>query len=245
MCADEGHGPHAGVWCGRASAIQDGSPGTPPQRRRKKALLAPAQGAGTRIKLKVSGADIGCRANVLISGEAITPEQSQVGASDSGGRHHTGLFLSFALEERRYAIRLDLVERVLATVELIEVPRAPEIVPGLVDLHGHVIPAVDARRRFSLPTRPMQLDDRLIVARAGDRTVALLVDEVLDILEIATADVRPANGIVPGLDYLEGVLAAEDGTILIHDLGACLSLEEGAQLDRALAAASESVESTE
>ncbi len=140
----------------------------------------------------------------------------------------------FSLQEQRYAVDLAVVDRVLPAGELIRVPKAPAVISGLLNVHGEVVPVVDLRRRFSLAVREMTVNDKLILARAGSRTVALLVDAVMEITDGAGGAPIPADHIVPGLEYIEGVLALEDGTILIHDLQACLSLEEKAQLDEAM-----------
>lgn len=140
----------------------------------------------------------------------------------------------FALEEQRYALYLSAVERVLPAVELTPLPKAPEIVLGLLNLEGQVIPVVNVRRRFRLPDRDIDLRDRLIVAQTRKRPVALVVDSVPGLAALAEEQVTTANTILPGLEYVEGVARLEDGLILIHDLDKFLSLGEEKELTAAL-----------
>lgn len=140
----------------------------------------------------------------------------------------------FALEEQRYALYLSAVERVLPAVELTPLPKAPEIVLGVLNLEGQVIPVVNVRRRFRLPDRDIDLRDRLIVAKTRKRPVALVVDSVPGLAALAEEQVTAANTILPGLEYVEGVARLEDGLILIHDLDKFLSLGEEKELTAAL-----------
>lgn len=147
--------------------------------------------------------------------------------------------LGFTLGPRRYALRLAAVERVVRVVEITPLPRAPDIVLGVINMQGRIIAVVDARKRFGLPARRLTLNDHLIVARTPDRSVALLVDRADDAVECAAADITAAADILPGMDYVEGVAKLADGTLLIHDLATFLSLEEAASLDAAFDAAAE------
>jgi purine-binding chemotaxis protein CheW len=143
----------------------------------------------------------------------------------------------FSLDDRRFALRLHVVERVVRAAAIDLLPRAPAIVLGVVNLGGRIIPVTDPRRRFGAPGRALTPEDHLIVARAGGREVALLVDAVQDVVESHAAEVTPATEILPGLPYVEGVAKLSDGLIFIHDLDTFLSLDEARALDQALAAA--------
>lgn len=141
----------------------------------------------------------------------------------------------FTLDEQRYALPLSAVERVVHMVAITPLPQAPAIVLGVIDVRGRVMPALDLRRRFRLPRRDVSLSDRLIIAHASDRVVALAADAVSGVFGYCARDAVAAHDIVPGVAYTEGVLRLADGLVLIHDLGEFLSLEEQAALDRTLA----------
>ncbi len=147
--------------------------------------------------------------------------------------------LGFTLGHQRYALRLAAVERVVRVVEIVPLPRAPEIVLGVINMQGRVIPVVDTRKRFALPARRLTLDDHLIVARTPRRSVALLVDRVGGALDCAAADVVAGAEVLPAMAYVDAVAKLADGTILIHDLADFLSLDEEAGLDAAVDAAAE------
>ena len=65
--------------------------------------------------------------------------------------------------------------------------------------------------------------------------MALMADAVSGIFEYAEPDIVGAETIIPGLEYIDGVVKLSDGLILIHNLDRFLSLEEAESLDRAMA----------
>ena len=140
----------------------------------------------------------------------------------------------FNLDDQKYALFLSAIIRIIRVVEITGLPKAPEIVLGVINMHGLIIPVFDIRKRFRLPQREMQLDDQLIIASTSKRTVALLVDSVNDVIEIPEEKIIAGEKILPGLEYVEGVVKTEDGMILIHDLEQFLSLQEEKALHEAL-----------
>ena len=142
--------------------------------------------------------------------------------------------MAFDLETRRFALSLSAVERIVPMAEITPLPGAPEIVAGVINIRGRILPIFNVRRRFGLPEREVWLSDHLIIAATSRRTVALWVDQALGVLE--RSGESSAEGILVGMDYVEGVVKLEDGLILIHNLETFLSLDEGAALDGALAA---------
>ncbi|MBI3957216.1 MAG: purine-binding chemotaxis protein CheW [Chloroflexi bacterium] len=140
----------------------------------------------------------------------------------------------FAVEQQNYALRLSTVERIVRAVEVTPLPKMPEIVLGVVNVQGQIIPVVNLRRRFRLPEREIDPSDQLIIARTSKRTVGLVADEVRGVIDVTGEKVTAGGEVVPGLEYVAGVVRLEDGLILIHDLNTFLSLDEEKVLDQAL-----------
>ncbi len=143
--------------------------------------------------------------------------------------------LVFTLDEPRYALPLAAVERIVRAVEVTPLPKAPEIILGVINAQGRVIPVVDMRRLFRLPVREIFPNDRFIIARTARRLVALVADDVAGIRELASRELVSAKKVLPFASFLQGVARLEDGLVLISDLDAFLSLDEERLLDAALA----------
>ena len=143
-------------------------------------------------------------------------------------------YVVFTLDGQRYALLLSDVERIIRVVEMTSLPKAPDIILGIINVEGQIIPVVNIRERFRLPRRELNLSDVLIIARTPKRTVALMADDASGVIESRKQEIVKAEKILPGMGYIEGVVKLEDGIVFIHDLGKFLSLEEEKKLDDAI-----------
>src|SRR3989338_6535865 len=140
----------------------------------------------------------------------------------------------FDIEGARYVLPLSAVEGILPMPAIAALPKAPPIALGAISLGGKVIPVLDLRRRLGFPPREFSLAARLMVASTRHRRLALPVDDVRGVQEVAQSSVTSPGALLPGLRHLAGIVAMPDGLLYIHDPEAFLSLEEEARLDAAL-----------
>jgi purine-binding chemotaxis protein CheW len=145
--------------------------------------------------------------------------------------------LLFELGSLRYALPAADVREILRAVAMAPLPKAPAIVEGIVNVRGTVVPVLDIRTRFRVPSKAVSHTDHLILASAGSRLVALRADRVLDLMDLDTSDIAAPGALVPGAEYFSGVARLADGPVRIHDLRTLLHDGEAAALDSALAAA--------
>jgi purine-binding chemotaxis protein CheW len=143
-------------------------------------------------------------------------------------------FVVFQLDQQKYALRLETVERVIPAVEVTPLPEAPDTVLGIINMHGQIIPVFNLRRRFHLPEREIDVNDKLIIAATARRIVALAVDSVNEITEPAEQEVIDTGTVLPLIKYVEGIMKLADGMVLIHNLDTFLSLNEEEALEEAI-----------
>lgn len=143
--------------------------------------------------------------------------------------------LTFEAGDQRYGISLPDVVEVFRAVSMAHLPKAPAIVEGIINLRGAVVPVLDIRARFGLPAKAVEPSDHLIVARAGERVVAIRADRATDLIQLAPDAVEDASGIVMGSRYVAGVAKLPGGLVILHDLGSFLSQAEADALAECLA----------
>ncbi|CAK0740321.1 Chemotaxis protein CheW [Gammaproteobacteria bacterium] len=124
----------------------------------------------------------------------------------------------FLLDEQRYALALDRVQRAIRVVAITPLPKAPPLLLGLIDLGGVAIPVMNARAVLNHPPRAVRLSDHLLIAKAGQQQVALLVDETLGVIDGVREDLVPADTILAKLDLIAGTAKHPEGLILIINL---------------------------
>jgi purine-binding chemotaxis protein CheW len=144
--------------------------------------------------------------------------------------------LVFTLDEQPYALSLHSVVKVIHAIEIRHLPNAPEIIAGIINVKGQIIPVADIRKRFGLIAHEIDPDDRLIIADTGKRQVAIQVDSVTGIGDLESGQQKQVKEMLPFAEHLRGVAKIDNELILIYDLEQFLNLEEENVLDQALKA---------
>ena len=118
---------------------------------------------------------------------------------------------TFRVGGEDYALDIMRVQEIIRPMPITPVPRAPAFLEGVIRLRGEVIPVVDVRKRFGLPVAPAGPRTRYLVVRVAGRRLALVVDEVCEVLRVHRGDLRAAPELV-GLDaprFILGVCGGE------------------------------------
>ena len=153
----------------------------------------------------------------------------------SGSFHPvTNQIVVFTLDDQSYALSLHAVVKVIHAIEIRRLPKAPEIISGIINIKGQIIPVVDIRKCFGVVAREIDPDDHLIITDTGKRQVAIMVDSVTGISDLTPDQLSNAGDSLSFARNLRGVAKVYDGLILIYDLDAFLSLDEEKELDHAL-----------
>jgi purine-binding chemotaxis protein CheW len=142
--------------------------------------------------------------------------------------------LLFELGGERCGLPSADVRELIRAVTIVSLPKAPAIVQGLINLRGRIVPVLDVRARFGIPSKPLEPSDHFVVAVAGTSLVAIRVDRAMDLARVDDRQIERAKGIVPGAEYVAGVAKLPDGLVLIYDLHVFLTESEGLALDEAL-----------
>lgn len=95
-----------------------------------------------------------------------------------------------------YVLPADDVLQMESYAGATRVPGAVAQMAGLVQIRGRVVPVLDMRVVFGLPTIPPTIDSRVVVMKKGERTVGLLVDSAREVLKIPGADFIPPPPVV-------------------------------------------------
>jgi purine-binding chemotaxis protein CheW len=67
---------------------------------------------------------------------------------------NTSQFCTFYLDKLLFGVELKTVQEVIRSLQVTQVPLAPQVVSGLINLRGQIVTAVDLRRRLEPPACP-------------------------------------------------------------------------------------------
>ncbi len=133
--------------------------------------------------------------------------------------------VAFFLAGQRYALPIDRVNEIQQIVAFSDVPSGGSAVVGMINLRGNVIPAIDLRRLVRLEPREYTLETPMIITWSRGQTVALIVDEVQDVLELPDGCLQGAPPMHALSSKMIGVCRMEDGLIYLLDVDLLLSAE--------------------
>jgi purine-binding chemotaxis protein CheW len=162
--------------------------------------------------------------------------ETQGQAADTASTGDEQQLVVFELGAEFYGVEISRVHEIIRLQSVTRVPRAPAFVEGVINLRGKVIPVVDLRRRFGLPSAEHTRASRIVVLEIGDQVVGVIVDGVSEVLRVNTATVEPPSPVVAGIDseYLQGIAKLPDRLVILLDLDRVLAREERRALDVAV-----------
>ena len=140
----------------------------------------------------------------------------------------------FTIDDQLYALPLNTVLRVIHIVEIMKLPKAPEIIKGIINVAGQIIPVVDVRKRFGVVTREIDPNDQLVIADTDKRKLALWVDTVNGVNSMTQQQNFETKEIMSFAQFIKGVAKIENNMILIYDLEQFLNISEEMELEQAL-----------
>lgn len=138
----------------------------------------------------------------------------------------------FDLAGEHYGVDIAVVEGIIKMQAITAVPHAPAFVEGVTNLRGKVLPVIDLRKRFGLPTANVTKDSRIVVVEMAGQTVGMVVDGVSEVLRISTEAIEPPSPIVTTLDsaFIRGIAKVGERLVILLDLSKVLSVQEATEL---------------
>ncbi len=66
----------------------------------------------------------------------------------AGYEQKAGKYLTFVLDDRRYAFSIKNIIEIIGIQDITPVPESPSYMKGIINLRGRIIPLIDMRLRF-------------------------------------------------------------------------------------------------
>ena len=135
-------------------------------------------------------------------------------------------FCTFYLDEQCYGLEVLQVQEVVRSQPLTRVPLAHPMVRGLMNLRGQIVTAIDLRRRLDLPERKDACEPVNVVLQTDDGAVALLVDEVGEVLDVNEQQFDRPSETLHGSsrDLIQGVYKLPERLLIILDSNRIVSV---------------------
>jgi purine-binding chemotaxis protein CheW len=135
--------------------------------------------------------------------------------------------VTFRVGRQEFAFDILQVERILRYSVPAPLPKAPRFLEGVMPYGESAVPVIDLRKRFELEA-PIQEETRLMVLELDAQRVAVLVDEVREVLRVDSTAISAPGPVVAGLAaaYISGIITRPGRTIIILNARKLLSSTE-------------------
>lgn len=145
--------------------------------------------------------------------------------------------VAFRVGPQEFALEILQVERILRYERPAPLPRSPDFLEGVITYDGLPVPAVDLRKRLELPA-PIDEQTRLMVLALEDQRVAVIVDEVREVLRVDSTTIVAPPPIVRGLAaaYIAGLVTRGERMLVLLQAAKLLSSTERLALADAVVA---------
>lgn len=162
----------------------------------------------------------GARPKPKKTGDAIEP--SRGGSDDIAPSGADGLELEriivFSMEGQRYALPIDVVQEIQQIVAFSEIPDHQAAVVGVINVRGQVVPAVDLRLLVGMPAKEYGLQTPMLFVRTVKGLVALIVDEVEDVIEVPPNSSQEPSRMYALADKLLSVVTLDTDLVFVFDI---------------------------
>jgi purine-binding chemotaxis protein CheW len=154
--------------------------------------------------------------------ETATKELNQ----QIGAHHRDGSqFLTFNLGEELYGVEILRVQEIKGYTTVTKIPNTPPHIKGVLNLRGTIVPIVELRTKFGMPTIDYTAFTVIIVVVVRDKVMGLVVDSVSDVLNIEKKDIQPPPqfGARVDVSFMNGIGRSGEKLVALLDMDRLLT----------------------
>jgi purine-binding chemotaxis protein CheW len=143
--------------------------------------------------------------------------------------------VGFRIGNETYGVRIASVREIVRVPEITMVPNAPEVIEGVINLRGKIIPVMDLRKRFGSSTVQPDKKNRILVVELENKLLGLIVSSASEVLKIPPSEIEPPASVFAESDasYVTGVGKLKGRLIILLDIARLLRQPEFKKFEEA------------
>ena len=141
--------------------------------------------------------------------------------------------VGFRIGNETYGVRIGSVREIVRVPEITSVPSAPDLIEGVINLRGKIIPVMDLRKRFGQTDIQADKKNRILVVELENKLVGLIVNAASEVLKIPPSEIEaPGSVFADGESgYVTGVGKLKGRLIILLDVSRLLHRTEFKRLE--------------
>jgi purine-binding chemotaxis protein CheW len=143
--------------------------------------------------------------------------------------------VGFRIGEETYGVPIGSVREIVRVPEITAVPNAPEMIEGVINLRGKIIPVMDLRKRFGSMATESDKKNRILVVELENRLLGLIVSSASEVLKIPPSEIEAPGAVFAEGEssYVTGVGKLKGRLVILLDIGRLLRQPEFKKLEEA------------
>src|SRR5438045_5104313 len=136
--------------------------------------------------------------------------------------------VGFRIGKETYGVRIASVREIVCVAEITAVPSAPDLIEGVINLRGKIIPVMDLRKRFGQSEIQHDKKNRILVVELDNKLVGLIVNSASEVLKIPPSEIEAPGAVFADSEssYVTGVGKLKGRLIILLDISKLLRSEE-------------------
>lgn len=133
-----------------------------------------------------------------------------------------------------YGMDIAKVQGIEKNLEIVSVPNVSELVEGIANLRGIVVPILSLHEKLHIAPQPDLTEENYIITKIDDLFVGFRVDAVAEIVEVSEKEFMPVPVIIANDDtsYIDSIIRVNDKLILVLDVEGILNEAERKKLSQ-------------
>lgn len=152
-------------------------------------------------------------------------QENSIHHNATGGRE----YLTFRLGNEDYGVDILKVREIRGfDANITAIVNAPEVIKGVVNLRGVVVPIVDMRVRLDLGALVDKEHAVVIILDLRSQVIGMVVDSVSDVITLQESEIKPTPSMGSTIDteYVTGIGMVDARMVILVDADRLMSFDD-------------------
>ncbi|MCP3933718.1 MAG: chemotaxis protein CheW [Bacteroidetes bacterium] len=134
--------------------------------------------------------------------------------------------LYISTKQHRFCLPVDEVERLLLLMEIQKIPKAPDYLVGLMNLHGKAVPVIDLAMRFGIQHEGhYTVQTPVVLVSCNQQKCALIIDDIEGVDKVSNKHIRAENLFTGGPHLVKASVITNTKTALLLDTKCIIDID--------------------
>lgn len=128
-------------------------------------------------------------------------------------------YVIFSLAAEQYGVAATVVREIICLPPITRVPHLPNFFMGVINLRGTILPVLDLKLKFGMPTDAYHAKTCVIIIELKDKLIGMIVDAVIDVVDFLPEEIDTAHafGSEINAEYIAGLAKLADKLVILLD----------------------------